>query len=246
MSDAIRINNIRFKYRGQSETAVSNISIAMAAGKITGLLGPNGAGKTTLIHLICGLLTPEHGHIEFSGQERNSSNCIKSTIGFVPQQDGLFGEMTLRENLNYFGRLYKLHNEAIHAGIDLYADWLQLKGHLGKKIKHFSGGMNRRANIVAALLHRPKIIILDEPTSGVDIQSRALIHEVISTLQKEGNTILYTSHLIAEAELLCDDIIVIDGGKVLVQGSTDQLKKERDGNSLENYLLELTGKEVRD
>ena len=242
----IILDHVSHRYKNQSEEAVSDVSMTVLSGKINGLLGPNGAGKTTLIHIICNLITPITGSIYVSTGDAQRSDLDKNRTGFVPQQDGLFADLTLLENLKYYGGLYALPAGKIKDHIAYYAEYLQLTGHLNKQIKHFSGGMNRRANIIAGLLHDPDFIIFDEPTAGVDIQSRALIHDVIKDLQVKEKTILYTSHLLSEAEELCDNIFIMDHGQLLLSGSPHELIAQGNSNSLEHLFLSLTGHKVRD
>lgn len=241
----ITIHHVTKRYSGQPAAAVDNINLTFEGGAINGLLGPNGAGKTTLILMICGLMPPDKGQI---GRMKNGilQNLDKRKIGFVPQQDGLFGELTLQENLEYFGGLYCLSRKELKTNIERLSSYLQLSNHLGKKIKYFSGGMNRRANILASLLHDPEDIIFDEPTAGVDVQSRALIHRLIMDLKEAGKTILYTSHLLAEAEELCTEIYIMDHGKLILSGKPKNLLRQHGKAGLDELFLSLTGKQVRD
>lgn len=243
--DGIQISQVSKKYNGQFDFAVNRIDLTIPAGTITGLLGPNGAGKTTLVLMICGLLKPDSGQICIE-KDGKRSNIDKRLIGFVPQQDGLFGELTLQENLWYYGRLYGLEKVYIQQRIQDLVNIFQLTAHLSKRVKHLSGGMNRRANILVALLHSPEILILDEPTAGVDIHSRALIHEVIRELNSQGKTILYTSHLLAEAQELCQIISIMDYGRMILTGKPEALLKKYEMSNLEGLFIALTGKAVRD
>ncbi|MCO5276539.1 MAG: ABC transporter ATP-binding protein [Saprospiraceae bacterium] len=243
--DGIRISQVSKKYVGQIDNAVNHIDLTIPTGSITGLLGPNGAGKTTLVLMICGLLKPDNGDICIV-KEGKQTHIDKRFIGFVPQQDGLFGELTLQENLWYFGRLYGLERVYIQQRIRDLAGNFQLSAHLDKRVKHLSGGMNRRANILVALLHSPDILILDEPTAGVDIHSRALIHELIRELNCQGKTILYTSHLLAEAQELCQIISIMDYGRLILSGSPEDLLSKYKMANLEELFIALTGKAVRD
>ena len=243
--DGIRISQVSKKYVGQIDNAVNHIDLTIPTGSITGLLGPNGAGKTTLVLMICGLLKPDNGDICIV-KEGKQTHIDKGFIGFVPQQDGLFGELTLQENLWYFGRLYGLERVYIQQRIRDLAGNFQLSAHLDKRVKHLSGGMNRRANILVALLHSPDILILDEPTAGVDIHSRALIHELIRELNCQGKTILYTSHLLAEAQELCQIISIMDYGRLILSGSPEDLLSKYKMANLEELFIALTGKAVRD
>lgn len=241
----IQLEHITHRYKDQSEDAVSDLSLLIEKSKINGLLGPNGAGKTTLIHIICGLIDPLKGKVIAQVENRFIAD-LKKRIGFVPQQDGLFADLTLAENLNYFGGLYSLSKKTIRENSSFFTEYLHLTDHLNKQIKHFSGGMNRRANIIAGLLHDPDMIIFDEPTAGVDIQSRALIHEVIKDLRQKNKTILYTSHLLSEAQELCDVLSIMDHGHLLLSGTPDQLLKDHNASDLEHLFLSLTGHKVRD
>lgn len=241
----IQLEHITHRYKGQTGDAVSDVDLLIHRHKINGLLGPNGAGKTTLIHILCGLIHPSKGRV-IAQEDDQGTVDLRKRIGFVPQQDGLFADLTLAENLNYFGGLYSLTKKTIRENSSFFTEYLHLKDHLHKQIKHFSGGMNRRANIIAGLLHNPDLIIFDEPTAGVDIQSRAVIHEVIKDLKLKNKTIIYTSHLLSEAQELCDHISIMDYGKILLSGTPHQLLNENRSPDLEHLFLSLTGHKVRD
>ncbi|MCO6460612.1 MAG: ABC transporter ATP-binding protein [Saprospiraceae bacterium] len=243
--DGILLSGLYKQYKKQLDLALDDVNLLIPAGKITGLLGPNGAGKTTLILIICGLLSETKGKLQHVKGNENTE-LDRKDFGLVPQQDGLFGELTLRENLLYFGRLNQMKEKLLRGRIDKLTDVFQLVPHLDKKIKHFSGGMNRRANILVSLLPDPEMIILDEPTAGVDIQSRALIHHIIKELNREGKTIIYTSHLLSEAQELCDLIAIFDHGKLLLTGKPEELMHKFQKNSLEELFLTYTGNKVRD
>ncbi|MDD6795348.1 MAG: ABC transporter ATP-binding protein [Clostridiaceae bacterium] len=206
-------------------TAVDNIDLKIEEGSIYGLLGPNGAGKSTTISLICGLLNKTSGDIKIFGKElRKNIDEIKKNLGLVPQSMALYDNFTAYENVKFFAQLYGLRGAKLEEGINKA---LRLTGLLevkNKKPKEFSGGMNRRLNIACSIAHSPKLIIMDEPTVGIDPQSRNNILESVKELNKKGATIIYTTHYMEEAEALCERIAIIDHGKVIVEGTKDELK----------------------
>ncbi len=206
--------------------AVDGISLRAGTAETIGLLGPNGAGKTTTISMIVGLLRPDAGEVLIDGSPlRGDTDPIKRKIGLVPQDMALFDELSALENLTFFGALYEMRGSALKHAI---ADALSLVGLADRakdKVKGFSGGMKRRLNLAAALLHDPQILLLDEPTVGVDPQSRNAIFENLETLKKRGKTLIYTTHYMEEAERLCDRIIIIDHGKVIADDTLHGLHK---------------------
>ena len=205
--------------------AVSNISLNIEKGKIYGLLGPNGAGKSTTINILCGLLKSTSGTIKVNGIDITKSMKNQNKImGVVPQEISLYKCFTAEENLKLFGEIYGLRGEKLKEGIDYALDFTGLTDVRGKLAKEFSGGMLRRLNIACALVHRPEIIIMDEPTVGIDPQSRNHILDSVKKLKNKGITIIYTTHYMEEAEMLCDEIAIIDNGKIIVKGSADELK----------------------
>lgn len=244
---SIHAKGVHFKYPNVKHSTLKNITTSITPNAINGLIGPNGAGKSTLINLFCGLLLPTSGQIHYNNSLQPSINKnIKSKIGFVPQYDGLFDTLTLRQNITYFGRLYGIKKEVLNARMFTLSESVNLTSQLDKQLKHYSGGMNRRANIITSLIHNPELVIFDEPTSGVDAQSRQLIQRMIHDLKADGKTILYTSHLLLEAEKLCDSVIIIDQGEIILQGATDQVKSEVGSNTLEEAFFVLTGNQIRD
>nr|WP_207755094.1 ABC transporter ATP-binding protein [Alkaliphilus hydrothermalis] len=205
--------------------AVDNVSLTIPEGDIFGLLGPNGAGKTTLINTMLGLTELNEGEIRIFGENfRTSERMIKQNIGIVPQDLAIYNELTAYENLQFFGKLYGLKGGLLKERIE---EALKFTGLWEKRKvlpKRFSGGMKRRLNIACAILHRPKLIIMDEPTVGIDPQSRNQILESIKKLNEMGSTIIYTSHYMEEVEEICNNITIIDHGKVIAQGTKDELK----------------------
>jgi ABC-2 type transport system ATP-binding protein len=204
--------------------AVDDVSFRVAPGETYGLLGPNGAGKTTTIRLVCGLLSADAGEITVSGMPVSATTTTaKAQIGYVPQDVSLYPDLTARENLSFFGRLYRLRGAALRDRVDEVLDLIDLTDRADDRVESFSGGMRRRLNIGASLLHRPRLLVLDEPTVGVDPQSRHAILESIQALGSAGLAVLYTTHYMEEAERLCDRIGIIDHGRLIAEGTSRQL-----------------------
>lgn len=245
---AIEVVNLRKKYRGSLEPALSGLSFRALRGSITGLLGPNGAGKTSSINVLCGLIKADSGLAKIFGHDCDADQVlVRKRIGVVPQQIALFGTLTGRENFSYTGRLYGLGHTEIAQRSNHLLEALGLSQHADKRVSRYSGGMKRRANILASLLHQPELLILDEPTAGVDVQSRALILTFLKEYAASGKTILYTSHLLEEAEQLCDTVIIVDEGKKIIEGTPARLVADTpDSKRLEDVFLHYTGHSVRD
>lgn len=234
-------------YRHAERPAVDHLSLSIPQKSIFGLLGPNGAGKTTTISMLCGLLKPNHGKIVVAGMDLQLNHEeIKRIIGVVPQEIALYPTLTAKENLRYIGNMYGLTGNKLATLISEHLEIVGLGHHANKQVGTFSGGMKRRINLIAGILHAPKILFLDEPTVGVDVQSRNLITEHLHHLNKNGMTILYTSHLMEEAEHLCSHMAIIDTGKILVHGVPQALIREHQTQNLEELFLKLTGKKLRD
>lgn len=251
MSLAIDIDNLRKTYPGAWSAALDGLSLKVRTNQIMGLLGPNGAGKTTCINIICGLVKADEGKVQVFGRDCfRKTEQIRGLIGVVPQQIALFGNLTAWENFRYIGRLYGLKEIQIEQRAGNLLERMGLAQHADKRVGRYSGGMKRRANIIASLLHEPELIILDEPTAGVDVQSRALIHDFLTEYHAAGKTILYTSHHLDEAEELCDEVVIVDEGKYIISGSPKQLIEETSRHTackkLEDVFLHYTGHSVRD
>src|SRR5580658_11169312 len=196
--------------------AVDGLSLRAAEGETIGLLGPNGAGKTTIVSMIAGLLQPDSGQVLIAGRPLSGdTDPIKHQIGLVPQDLALYDELSAGDNLTFFGALYGLDSVTGKRPIAEALELVGLTDRIKDKVKTFSGGMKRRLNLAAALLHDPQILLLDEPTVGVDPQSRNAIFDNLETLKARGKTLIYTTHYMEEAERLCDRLIVIDHGKVI-------------------------------
>ncbi|HAG43527.1 MAG TPA: export ABC transporter ATP-binding protein [Clostridium sp.] len=213
--------------RFNDKLVIDNVSLGIEKGEIFGLLGPNGAGKSTLINLMVGLLKIDRGEVVIGGYNISKEPLkAKEKIGLVPQEIALFENLNAKENLEYWGGLYGLRGAMLRERIDEALEIAALQEHIKKPVKKYSGGMKRRLNIAAAMMHHPEVLIMDEPTVGVDPQSRNHIFEVIKKMNKEYNsTIIYTSHYMEEIETLCDNIFILDLGKEVAYGSKEELKR---------------------
>lgn len=219
----IEIKNLVKKY--EDTVAVDNINLNIEEGEIYGILGPNGAGKSTTISIICSLLHPTTGEVKVLGEDiKKSSLKVKKQLGLVPQSIALYRDFTAYENVKFFGELYGLRGKKLKESIDNALEFTGLLEMKNKKAKEFSGGMIRRLNIACAIIHDPKVLIMDEPTVGIDAQSRNHIIQSVKNLNKKGVTIVYTTHYMEEAEALCSKIAIIDQGKIIVEGSKEELK----------------------
>ncbi len=215
-------NNLTKRYG--SITALDGVSLTLEAGEIFGLLGPNGAGKTTLMSLVAGLRPPDGGEILLQGEPLRPERIEqRKRLGFVPQALALYEELSGEENLRLFGRLYGLRGAVLRERIEEGLRLVQLQDRRRDQVKTYSGGMQRRLNIIAAVLHRPLLLLCDEPTVGVDPQSRNAIFELLEKLNAEGTTIVYSTHYMEEATRLCSRIGIIDHGKLLALGTLDEL-----------------------
>jgi ABC-2 type transport system ATP-binding protein len=197
-------------------TAVNDVNLAIQEGEIFGLLGPNGAGKTTIISMITGLLKPTSGRITVDGQDLGAeTQAVKAKLGLVPQELALYPTLSARDNLDFFGRLYGLGGKELRGRVDEVLEMVALAERADEAIEKYSGGMKRRVNIAAGLLHQPKVLLLDEPTVGVDPQSRNAIFEGVEALNGEGMTVIYTTHYMEEAQRLCQRVAIIDEGRII-------------------------------
>ncbi len=239
--------NIFKKYKGKEEIVLNELTFELPQGEKIGILGPNGAGKTTLISIICGILEPNTGKISYlENQQTLSYDTFKSRLGFVPQELALYQELTPIQNLNYFGTMYGMPKKEIQEKSIEILDALGLLKVKDKKASTFSGGMKRRLNLAISILHNPKILFLDEPTVGIDVQSKNAIISLLQKINEKGTTIIYTSHHLKEAETLCDKVLLIDKGDIIAYDSIENLKVINKLDSLEEIFLALTGIEYRD
>ena len=244
----IEINNLTKQYRDTDVPSVDHITLAIRKGEIFGLLGPNGAGKTTLISMLSGLVAPSSGEYFVNGfSPIHHAEQIQKSIGIVPQEYALYPSLTARENLQYFGSLYGLHGAQLKATVAASLERVGLSEFADRRVEHFSGGMKRRCNLLAGVLHNPQVLFLDEPTVGVDVQSRKLIIDYLEELNRGGMTIIYTSHHLVEAEHFCTRIAIIDQGKIFVEGAPKELISHTpNARNLEDVFIALTGKDLRD
>ena len=209
-----------------SRRALDGVSLELRDAEVLGLLGPNGAGKSTLVRTIMGRVRPDSGTVSIFGKPAPAGDTdARAEAGVVPQEIALYPNLTSRENLSVFGRYLGLGGAALTAAIDHSLEWAALTDRANEPVKTLSGGMKRRLNMAAGVLHRPRVLLLDEPTVGVDPQSRNAIFENLETLKKRGKTLIYTTHYMEEAERLCDRIVIIDHGKVVADDTVPGLHK---------------------
>jgi len=245
---AIEIQGLVKHYQGAEKPALDGISFQVPEGEIFGLLGPNGAGKTTTISILCGIYQPTKGKINILGKNlKGHVQEIRHMIGVVPQEIALYPTLTAWENLRFIGNMYGLRGKKLNDRIGECLVMLGLEKSATRKVKTYSGGMKRRINLIAGILHKPRVLFLDEPTVGIDVQSRAVIMDYLKTIHDEGTTIIYTSHMMQEAEKLCTSIAIIDYGKIIAEGRPVELIGSRpEYTDLENIFLHLTGRHLRD
>ncbi|HBI00458.1 MAG TPA: ABC transporter ATP-binding protein [Flavobacterium sp.] len=244
----IHIEQLFKKYKDADDFSINNLNLVIEEKEIFGLLGPNGAGKTTLLSILCGLIKPTSGKFSINelSYQKNATE-IKKLMGVVPQEYALYPTLTARENLLYFGSMYGLTGKELKSKVEQSLDHLGLLKFADKKVETFSGGMKRRVNLIAGILHNPLILFLDEPTVGVDVQSKNVIIDYLKELNSKGTTIIYTSHHLVEAQDFCTQIAIIDRGKIFAQGTPKQLIAETEkASNLEDVFISLTGKELRD
>jgi ABC-2 type transport system ATP-binding protein len=247
------VRNLIKKF-GERE-AVSNVSFTIQKGEIFGLLGPNGAGKSTTINMMCGYIEPTEGDVVIQDiSVIRDAHEVKKLIGVVPQEIALYKDLSSMENLAFFGEIYGLSAQERKTRSEEVLHFVGLYERRNEQIKVFSGGMQRRINLAIALIHHPAFLLLDEPTVGVDPQSRENIFGTIEKLRDQGITILYTTHYMEEAERLCSHIAIMDEGKIIATGTLEELLKLRTEkevaiqkpHGLQELFIELTGKTLRD
>jgi ABC-2 type transport system ATP-binding protein len=230
--------------------AVNGVSFTIYRGEIFGLLGPNGAGKTTTIRILSTVLEPDHGDVTVGGHSiRGNADAVRSLIGVCPQELALYEDLSAMDNMVFFGRMAGLNGKEARSQSIAQLELMGLLERAKGKVSKFSGGMKRRVNLAIALMGNPKLLFLDEPTVGIDPQSRNNIYETIEGLREKGMTILYTTHYMEEADRLCDRIAIIDGGRIIAMDTPLELKKQigpPDQVTLEDVFLKLTGRSLRD
>ncbi|HVY74617.1 MAG TPA: ABC transporter ATP-binding protein [Puia sp.] len=244
---AIAIQSLGFRYPGQGANQFEGLSLEVKDGERFGLFGPNGVGKTTLMNLMTGLLRYKEGSIRLLGHEiKDHPKSINRLFGFVPQDFAFYPELSPQENLSFYGAWYGLEPAQIRKESDEILEVLGLTSVKNNRLETFSGGMKRRINLAIGVLHRPRVLFLDEPTVGVDVQSRHAIIQYLKTLNEQGTTLIYTSHQLEEAEGLCEKIALMDEGRIIAHDRLDSLLEQHRQEGLEGLFLGLTGKRFRD
>jgi ABC-2 type transport system ATP-binding protein len=240
--------NIVKQYSGAAKPALDGFTLQVAEGQIVGLLGPNGAGKTTAVSILSTLMRPTNGQLSIMGADAmGNRGRIRQNIGLAPQDIALYESFSVRENLLYFGRMYGLKGAALQGRVVTCLEAVGLTSQADQRVAVFSGGMKRRANLAAAIIHAPRLLFLDEPTVGVDAQSRALIMDLLVGLKRDGTTMVYTTHYMEEAETLCDTVAIMDVGRIIVEGApADLIANHPKADSLGALFLQLTGRTLRD
>jgi len=250
----LKIEALSFRYAGGDEPVLREVSLAIPSGGIFGLLGPNGAGKTTLISILCGQLRAQSGRISVDGLALEELRRREpAALGLVPQELAFYPMLTCAENLRFFGGVQGLAGARLRERVGAVAAFARIENVLARRAGQLSGGLRRRLNLAIGLLTEPRILLLDEPTVGVDPQSRAFLLESIRALAAAGRTIVYTSHYMEEVEALCDHVAIIDAGRVLREGALAELLRDeaavvtvRQGRSLEQLFMHLTNRSLRD
>jgi ABC-2 type transport system ATP-binding protein len=233
--------------RFEDVTAVDGLSLEVERGELFGLLGPNGAGKTTTINILCGLLEPTSGSASVGGYDVcKETERIKELIGVCPQDTAVYSYLTGRENVELFGNLHVMPMEKLNRNADELLKKMGLLEDAKRRVGKYSGGMRRRINLIMALVHDPEIAFLDEPTVGMDPQSRRAVWDFILGLKKQNKTVILTTHYMEEAEELCDRVGIIDYGKLIALGSPEKLKDKFGAKNLEEVFIQLTGRRIRE
>lgn len=248
MSSIIVIKNLTKRYPRADRLALDNLNLKIEKGEFFGLLGPNGSGKTTLISILCGLIKASSGEVKIAGHAvPKQLRTLKPLFNLVPQEIALYPSLTLRENIAFFGRMYGLPQRLLQERTEECLKISGLEHFFEQQIDTFSGGMQRRANLIMSLINHPEILFLDEPAAHVDPQSRHLIFDILTALNNKGTTIIYTTHYLEEAQHLCTRVAILDGGVILCNDSPQALiRQSPDANNLSDVFFHLTGKDLRD
>jgi ABC-2 type transport system ATP-binding protein len=231
--EIVVLSEVRKRYRGTATPAVDRVSLAIREGAFFGLLGPNGAGKTTLLSMLCGLRAPDSGSIRIAETANPRAQAARRLLGLVPQELALYPSLSARENLAFYGSMQGLRGALLQESCARCLAATALDEHADRRVGTFSGGLKRRLNLAVGLLHEPRVLVLDEPTVGVDPQSRNHVFDVLTRLNREGMTILYTTHYMEEVEELCEDIAILDHGRILARGTLDELLAHQANDSVE-------------
>lgn len=228
-------------------TAVDHISFDIFKGEIFGMIGPNGAGKSTTFAMMTTLIKPTSGRVKVAGFDVEKEDArIRQIIGVVPQQHSLYSDLTARENLELMGNLYDVPKKVMGERIEYYLRLVNLEAHADRLTGGFSGGMKQRLSVISAVIHDPEIIFWDEPTTGLDPQTRQAVWKLARKFNKEGKTLIFTTHYMDEADNLCDRVAIMNLGKLVALDTPENLKKMSNSTSLEEVFINLTGEEIRD
>ncbi len=246
MSDnAIIVENVTKRF--DSVTAVDNLSLEIKWGELFGLLGPNGAGKTTLLNVLATLLEPTEGGAQVGGFDvEHDGKNVRDIIGVCPQEPAYYGHLTGRENIEIFGTFHDIPKEELKERTNELIRKIGMEDHADRKAKEYSGGMIRRVSTVMALIHNPKVALLDEPTVAMDPVSRRAVWDFILELKQKGMAIVLTTHYMEEAEFLCDRVGIIDEGRLVAIGSPKELMEKHNAKDLEEVFIKLTGKKLKE
>jgi ABC-2 type transport system ATP-binding protein len=245
----IEVRNLTkiFTSRRAKVTAVDDISFDVFKGEIFGMIGPNGAGKSTTFAMMSTLIRPTSGSIKVSGFDvEKEDDRIRPIIGIVPQQFSLYSDLTARENLELMGKLYDVPGKVMEERIEYYLKLVNLEAQADRFTGRFSGGMKQRLSVISAVIHDPEIIFWDEPTTGLDPQTRQAIWKLARKFNTEGKTLIFTTHYMEEADKLCDRVAIMNYGKLMALDTPENLKRASNSTSLEDVFIHLTGEEIRD
>ncbi|HEY3361283.1 MAG TPA: ABC transporter ATP-binding protein [Methanosarcina sp.] len=249
MEPIIEVKNLVkvFHSRGRTITAVNDVSFDVYNGEIFGMIGPNGAGKSTTFSMLTTLLKPSSGSITVAGFDvEKQDDKIRPLIGIVPQKLSLYPLLTARENLEFMGNLYNIPKKVLEDKVDYYLKLVGLESSADRYTGGFSGGMKQRLSVIAAILHDPQILFWDEPSTGLDPQTRNVIWKLGRKFNEEGRTLVFTTHYMEEADNLCDRVAVMDSGKMVALDDPERLKETTGSTNLEEVFVHFTGEQVRD
>ncbi len=249
MEPIIEVRNLTkiFIGRRRKITAVSDVSFDVLKGEIFGMIGPNGAGKSTTFAMMATLIKPTSGSIKIAGFDvEREDDRIRAIIGIVPQKLSLYPDLTARENLELMGNLYDVPKKVKEERIQYYLKLVNLESQADRLTGGFSGGMKQRLSVISAVIHDPQIIFWDEPTTGLDPQTRQAIWKLALKFNKEGKTLIFTTHYMDEADKLCDRVAIMNEGKLMALDNPENLKRASNSTSLEEVFIHLTGEEIRD
>ncbi|MFQ6071363.1 MAG: ABC transporter ATP-binding protein [Methanosarcinales archaeon] len=236
-----------YKTRRGKLTAVDHVSFKVFHGEMFGMIGPNGAGKSTIFNMMTTLIKPTSGSIKIAGYDLNKdASKIRRIIGVVPQQSSLYLDLTARENLQLMGDLYEIPKYLQEERIERFLKLVALSEHADRYVSGFSGGMKQRLSVICAMMHDPEILFWDEPTTGLDPQTRKALWDLALKLKARGKTLIFTTHYMDEADKLCDRVAIMNSGKLIALDPPDNLKRNHQGNNLEEVFMHLTGEHIRD